>query len=120
MFKTFLYLAVICTLANIVSLKKFKANAKIETNQSVNTYEFQCETGYALKGRKDWTDQQTEGTSFLGFTCCPNTHKNLHYLNENYFCCEEGAGGYCMSNACKCTSGLPLKGGKQPTIKKLS
>lgn len=84
------------------------------------TYKFTCAAGYVLKGRKDWTDQQTEGTQFLGFTCCPENYPDLLYLNENYFCCPAGTGGYCMSNSCNCQSGGALKGGKYPTIEKLA
>ncbi|XP_002164839.1 uncharacterized protein LOC100207688 [Hydra vulgaris] len=85
---------------------------------AVPTYEFVCPSGTVLKGRKDFTDQQTEGTTFAGFTCCPIDYPDLHYLNENYFCCPSGTGAYCMSNACNCKS-KPLKGGKVPTIKKI-
>lgn len=83
------------------------------------SYKFVCESGYVLRGRKDWTDQQTEGTAFAGFTCCPASHPDFHYVNENYFCCPAGSGAHCMSNRCDCKTG-PLKGGKIPTIQKLA
>jgi hypothetical protein len=92
---------------------------KINKQSTTTTYSFSCPSGTVLKGRKDWTDQQTEGTAFAGFTCCPVNYPDLHYLNENYFCCPAGTGGYCMSNACNCKS-TTLKGGKIPTITKLS
>lgn len=84
------------------------------------TYKFTCNPGFILKGRKDFTDQQVEGTKFLGFTCCPESHPDLHYVNENYFCCPAGSGAYCMSNSCNCKSGGALKGGKEPTFTKIS
>ncbi|XP_065654277.1 uncharacterized protein LOC136080866 [Hydra vulgaris] len=86
---------------------------------AVPTYELICPSGTVLKGRKDFTDQQTEGTNFAGFTCCPTDYPDLHYVNENYFCCPSGTGAYCMSNACNCKS-TGLKGGKLPTINKIA
>ena len=108
---TFVTLAVMCVLGNILSVK-------IKT--SVPTYTLECPAGTVLKGRKDWTDQQVEGTAFVGFTCCPVDYPDLQYLNENYFCCPSGSGAICMSNACDCKSGGALKGGKLPTTKRIA
>ena len=93
--------------------------AKLPYQQAIPTYSLACPEGTSLKGRKDWTDQQVEGTAFAGFTCCPNGYPDLHYVNENYFCCPAGTGAYCMSNACNCKT-TALKGGKIPTITKIS
>ena len=108
---TFVTLTVMCILGNIIA-------AKIRATQSDNSFQLVCATGYVLKARKDWTDQQPVGTNFAGFTCCPNTHQTLLYLNENYFCCPTGSGGSCMSNSCRCDDG-DLKGGIFPVITKL-
>ena len=83
---------------------------------SQSTYVFTCPKGTTLRGRKDFTDQQPQGTNFIGFTCCPDNWELL-YVNENYFCCPPGKGGYCMSNKCDC-KGSDLKGGIIPVIEK--
>ena len=83
------------------------------------TYQFTCPEGTILRQRKDFTDQQVEGTVFAGFTCCPTSHPSLHYFNENYFCCPAGTGAYCRSNSCNC-KGSPIKGGKYPDILQIS
>ena len=90
------------------------------SNTIAPTYTFTCAPGFILRGRSDWTDQQVEGTAFLGFTCCPESHPDLLYLNENYFCCPKGSGGYCMSNSCNCKNGGALKGGKVPKLEKIA
>jgi hypothetical protein len=84
----------------------------------VPTYSFECPPGTELKMRRDYTDQKPAATNFAGFTCCPIGF-DLHYLNENYFCCPAGTVAYCMSNVCNCKS-TNLTGGKIPTISKLS
>ncbi len=113
--KTIILLA-IC----IISASAIKVNlgTEINTSQVETTYSFTCPSGTILKGRHDWTDQQVEGTAFAGFTCCPDSHPDLHYVNENYFCCS-GKGASCMFNACKCSNST-LKGGKKPTIVKIT
>ena len=108
-------LLVICIIS--ASAVKVNLGTEINTSQSETTYSFSCPSGTILKARHDFTDQQVEGTNFAGFTCCPSTHPDLHYLNENYFCCPTGTGAYCMSNACNCKSAA-LKGGQRPTIVK--
>ncbi len=115
LFLTFVTLTVICVLGNAIASNMKALKSKSKT--SIPTYSFECPAGTVLKGRRDFTDQQVEGTNFAGFTCCPDTHPDLHYLNENYFCCPSGTGAYCMSNACNCKS-TALKGGVLPTIVK--
>ena len=109
---TFVTLSVMCLLGNMIA-------TNIRAKQSGATYTFTCPSGTILKGRRDFTDQQVEGTNFAGFTCCPTDYPDLHYLNENYFCCPSGTGASCMSNSCNCKS-TSLKGGKIPTIAKIS
>ena len=109
---TFVTLTVMCFLGNMIA-------TKLRAQQSAKSYSLTCPQGTVLKGRKDWTDQQPEGTAFAGFTCCPESHPDFHYINENYFCCPAGTGAYCMSNACNCKSAA-LKGGVIPEIVKLS
>ncbi len=91
---------------------------KRRNSQTSVSYKFDCPDGTVLKGRKDWTDQQPEGTAFAGFTCCPEGYEELYYINENYFCCPTGSEGFCNTNSCNCKSGT-LKGGVIPDIKKL-
>ena len=114
--KTVLFLILCITFSSAINLE-----ATISQSETTKSYKFTCPTGYVLRGRKDWTDQQPSGTQFFGFTCCPESHPDLHYLNENYFCCPTGTGGYCMSNMCNCNSrSVPLKSGIYPEFTKLS
>ena len=107
------------SLLALILILCFMASSAIKIKQQSSTFSFGCPSGTVLKGRRDWTDQQPEGTAFAGFTCCPETHPDLYYLNENYICCPAGTGARCNANVCNCNS-AKLKGGQIPTITKKS